>query len=115
MHFMYCKEFLRYTDHISIMYIGLYRIVVIFILYVQEDLPILDATSWTLTGEKTRFSSLLCRQAVGALPEGDLMPTLGFYKNRDLGWAKKIRIGKPPIFFHASRDSTLCLPYLISW
>ena len=43
---------------------------------------------------------------------GVLMPTLGVYKNRGLGWTKQIWGGKPQHFF---RYSTFCLLYLKSW
>ena len=39
---------------------------------------------------------------------GVLVPTLGFYKNSGLGWAKKIKGRQDPNFFHASRYSTFC-------
>ena len=40
---------------------------------------------------------------------GVLVPTLGFYKNRV---DRKITNRQKPKLFHASRDSTLCKPYL---
>ena len=41
---------------------------------------------------------------------GVLTPTLGFYKNRVLGWAKNKRVCKTPNKFRASCDSTFAYP-----
>ena len=45
---------------------------------------------------------------------GVLLSTLGFYKIRVLGWAKKLRMGKFPIYLSFARFY-FCIPYLKSW